>query len=310
MNLLHGLDVWSVGGIQEYVLLIQRYSRHHSDCWGVPSTMAPYLEAEGCVIWPGGPPQELQDNHYYSVFIGHGVAGWSWNDGFRWAKERGMRTVECVHSNARVLTDPSLVDAFVSLNHIADVLNSHMPNRRVIYGVVEVDKFNRKGLHNKIGRLSRLASEKRPQDFVELARQFPYEQFVLAGDGVLYNQLFSSAPANCALPGMLRDFPEFYAQLKLFVFPTQDEACCVSVAMAQAAGIPVICSDIPPLRETTGGFATFCRSPSEFRSAVANYLEAPIPHVELAEQGRAWVRSHFAPEVTVGAWDALVESLV
>ena len=257
------------------------------------------------VIWTGGPPADVP----YDVVVGHGVGGWSYNDTFNWAKTRGCKTVECMHSNARSLTDPSLVNAFVSLNHIADRLNLHMPNRRVIYAIIETDEFLVARYTQYIGRLSRLAQEKRPGDFVELARKFPGERFILAGDGPEGDRIRANAPGNLELTGTIRDFPGFYGRLKLFVFPTQDECCCASVAMAQAAGVPCIVQDIPPLRETTGGYAAFCNGPGAFENAVRYFLEDPGHFRELALKGWEWAREKFSVKTTVGAWDNLLESL-
>ncbi|MDX1616238.1 MAG: glycosyltransferase [Candidatus Promineifilaceae bacterium] len=43
----------------------------------------------------------------------------------------------------------------------------------------------------------------------------------------------------------------------LFILPSQDESFGLAAAEAQAAGVPVLCSDLPGLREATGGEAHF-----------------------------------------------------
>jgi len=305
LDILHCLDSWNIGGIQELVLRLHQNSSHQHDTWGYAGTMTPYMQQAGMVNWAGGPPAEVG----YDVVVGHGVGGWSYNDTFKWAKARGCHTVEVMHSNARSQTDPALVDAFVSLNHIADKLNLHMPNRQVIYVIVPTDEFLIARYTQYIGRLSRLAAEKRPGDFVELARKFPGEKFVIAGDGAERERIEPGAPSNVRFVGMVRDFPAFYGQLKLFVFPTQDECCSASVAMAQAAGVSCIVQDIPSLRETTGGYAVFCKDLNTFEGAIRAYMDRPDDYREMALAGWEWAREQFTPKKTAGAWDAFLEGL-
>jgi len=303
-RVLHALDSWNIGGIQELVLLISRHSKHKHDVWGGRGTMSPIMDAEGITTWEGGPPADAK----YDVYVGHGVGGWSYNNSFRWAKDRGMRTVEVMHSNAKSQTDPSLTDRFVGLSRLAASISGHHKDVRVIYAIVEVDKYARQD-PKYIGRLSRLAPEKRPMTFVDLARKFPSEKFAIAGDGALMNDVRRNAPPNLDVLGMIRDFPAFYSSLRLFVFPTKDECCCTSVAMAQAAGVPVICQNIAALQETTGSTASLASTDAEFSDRVADYIRNPTPYEEMAVLGKIWARASFSPEVVSGKWDALIDEL-
>ncbi len=312
LNILHTIDVFHTGGIAELILNFHMYDRkNRHDVWCYDGTLSDEARRKGLVIWNGAPPQELQDSHYYDVVVSHTVGGWNHRDIFTWAKERGARTIEVMHSPAVSPTPSELVDGFVALNNIALSLNRHMPNAVCIYGIVPPDLFLVKRSGNLIGRLSRLADEKRPQDFLELARRFPNEMFVLAGDGQMYNQLFSSTSANLVMPGMLRDFPAFFAQLKLFVFPTRDECCSISVAMAQAAGIPVICQDIAPLRETTGGHAKFATGHEDFMKRVDEFFDPNQTgnwH-HMANHARDWAWQNFSHVEVIKKWRNLFSTL-
>jgi len=304
MNILHCLDNLNLGGIQEMVYRLFLHSLDHHAWWAADGSFSPELRRAGMVIWNGGPPREAQ----YDICVGHTVGGWSYRDTFLWAKERGMKTVECMHSNARSPTPPDLVDAFVALNHIALHLNPHMARRQVIYGIADVGAA-RRNAQGSIGRLSRLVDEKRPQDFLALANRFPSENFVLAGHGPLYHQISVMASGNLTLLGQVRDFASFYSGLKLFVFPTRDECCCISVAMAQMAQVPVLCQDIPPLRETTGGHAQFASTDDQFARGIETFLDNPQPYWEVADQGWEWAKQNFSPSVVVDQWGALCRQL-
>lgn len=221
-----------------------------------------------------------------------------------------MRTIEIMHSNCKSPTPPALVDGFVALNQIALDLNRHMPRARRIYGLVRPELFAIDKRGGKIGRLSRLAAEKNPLAFLGLAGRFPNEQFVLGGDGVQFDLCLATKPPNADMPGMVRDFEGFFRALKLFVFPTRDECCCMVVAMAQAAGVPVICSNIAPLCETTGGFASFAGDDYGFESLMRAFLNFPGPFQEKAAEGREWASEHFRPGVVVNQWNELFEEVM
>lgn len=316
MRVLHTLDNSNVGGIQELILNLSLHDKANvHDFWAADGSMADIMRRAGMILWTT-PPQELIDSHYYQFVVGHTVAGWSHENLFTWARSMGAKTIECLHSPAKSPTPPSLVDGFIALNHIAADLNRHMPRVRVIYALVDVDKFG-PGSREYIGRLSRLVDEKRPQDFVTLARAYPDSKFVMAGDGPLMSQMMADAPDNLYLPGMVRDFPAFYGTLRLFVFPTRDECCSVAVAMAQASGVPCVVQDIPALRESTNGRAFFASDEAGFRRWIDEFLGQPNLNKHnttvfdrVGEDGRTWAYRAFDKRAVVPAWNALFREVM
>lgn len=310
LKVLHLLDNSNLGGIQELILRLHLYSRHRHDFRAADGSMAAELLARGMVLWDGQTPPEAYCQ--YDVVVGHGVGGWAYDDSFGQARHFGQKTVEVMHSIARSLTEPRLADGFIALSDLALERNRHMPRAQRIYVPVETHLFPASAPPGAlaIGRLSRLAEEKEAWRLVPIATHFPGQHFLIAGDGPDRERIEREAMPNLQLAGTVRDLPAFYARLKLFVFPTRDECCSAAVAQAQAAGLPVICADIPALRETTGGYAVFCRTDFDFVNAIQAYLDYPKPYERIARLGQAWAIDQFAIERTVGAWDAYLSETV
>lgn len=305
LRVLHTLDNSNRGGIQEMIYRLYKNSRHTIEFWAADGSMAAEMRGAGMTLWNGGPP--VGEN--YDVVVGHTVGGWSHENLSGWAKERKAKFVECMHSNCASPTPPACCDGFVALSHIAEGLNGHMPGTITIYGVVEAPRISDVS-GDMIGRLSRLVEEKRPQDFLDLARHFEGERFLLAGEGSQEGQLRSQNLPNVEIVPWVRDYSAFFSRLKLFVFPTRDECCCISVAQAQFSGIPVICQDIHALRETTGGAALYASSLQDFVGCVSEVLGNPDLYREMGRVGRHWAEKNFGVPATVGAWDNYVEQLV
>ena len=72
-----------------------------------------------------------------------------------------------------------------------------------------------------------------------------------------------------------------YARARAFIYPSTFEGFGMPVLEAMAAGIPVACSDIPPLREVAGDAALFFDPVNE--EAIASAIERLINDVSLQE---------------------------
>lgn len=96
------------------------------------------------------------------------------------------------------------------------------------------------------------------------------------GDGPAMREL-------CALSPRLRwrgyvaaaELVVAYRHAACFLFPSRDEGFGIPVVEARAAGLPIICADIPVLREVAGGGARFV-SPGGWETALREW-DSPAP---------------------------------
>ena len=83
----------------------------------------------------------------------------------------------------------------------------------------------------------------------------------------------------------------WYSALDLFVLPRKNYEVCRTVtpikAMeAMALGVPVVASDLPAVREVTGGCAKYV--PADDPAFLAEVIVAALDDDRLAEKGRSW----------------------
>ena len=123
------------------------------------------------------------------------------------------------------------------------------------------------------------------QAFSMLLQTHPKTQLVLAGDDPRHPEVRQAAdrlPAGSVVfPGRLPDaaVPDLYRGAAMLILPSKAEGFGLPVIEAMACGIPIVCSDLPVLREIADGVATFCdpASAADFARAMAATLDEPTP---------------------------------
>jgi glycosyltransferase involved in cell wall biosynthesis len=142
----------------------------------------------------------------------------------------------------------------------------------------------------------------------------PDAQLVIAGDDPRHpevRQLAAGLPeGSVVLPGRLPEsaLPDLYRGAAVVVLPSKAEGFGLPVIEAMACGVPVVCSDLPVLRELADGVAMFCdpNDPAAFARAIGQILDAPSTTrarqlgIERAE-GFTWERS---ARQTVAAYES------
>ncbi|MEE2977702.1 MAG: glycosyltransferase family 4 protein [Pseudomonadota bacterium] len=107
----------------------------------------------------------------------------------------------------------------------------------------------------RIVMVARLAAPKRPDLVIRAFAQatLPDCELVLAGDGPQMEAL--SALADAVAPGKVRflgaipDVPSLLASAQIFVLASDHEGFPLSILEAMRAGLPIIASDLPGIRE-------------------------------------------------------------
>jgi glycosyltransferase involved in cell wall biosynthesis len=131
--------------------------------------------------------------------------------------------------------------------------------------------------------------------------------FVWAGDGPLREQLTEAVSAtglgrHVRLLGRRHDVPELLAAADLFLMPSRDEGGAPPFALAEAmlAGVPVVVSDIGPLREVIedgrNGLLFARGDPQDLARVLGEALSDRVMLRELASSAREQALRDFTVE--------------
>ena len=170
--------------------------------------------------------------------------------------------------------------------------------------------------------VGRLESNKRVHWLLEvlgcLLPRFPNLRLYVVGDGPTRSALQAAVEArglapNVAFTGALAPV-QVEAQLRradVFVFPSAYESFGTVALEALAAGLPVVASDLPALREATGGHATLVPMADldGWVAAVAELLSDPRLRAARAEAGRRWAAA-FTWDRVLDRFQAVVEEAI
>lgn len=91
--------------------------------------------------------------------------------------------------------------------------------------------------------------------FYEIARRMPERKF-LAVQGSYDEQILSDLPNVTAVPNS-PDILFAYKQTRILLMPSEMESYGLTAREAMSSGIPVICTDLPGLRENCGDAAVY-----------------------------------------------------
>ena len=94
-----------------------------------------------------------------------------------------------------------------------------------------------------VGWMARMAPVKNPQLLLEVAKQLPEVQFVMAGGGDLLESIKANAPTNVKVIGWA-DAATFWSAVDVAISTSDNEGMPVALIEAQLAGLPVIATDV------------------------------------------------------------------
>ena len=119
-----------------------------------------------------------------------------------------------------------------------------------------------------------------------LRESMPYARFLLAGDGILLNEMRRRAPDTVTFPGFVKNHTAFFGALDVFIMPSRSEAWGMAALEAMAHGVPVIASDVGGLPEIVepdnGGWLVPANDPAALARAIMESAASPY---RLHEQG-------------------------
>jgi len=146
--------------------------------------------------------------------------------------------------------------------------------------------------------------------WMEARKKFPDLRLVVAGRR-LWEDDVDRLRRDLGLKWELLEFPEstdeeirnLYANAKVFVFPSFLEGFGIPPLEAMAMGIPVVCADIPVLREVNVGAALYAdpRSPAAIGDRIVEALCMGSGKDALIAAGKARIR-HFTRERMAGEY--------
>lgn len=119
----------------------------------------------------------------------------------------------------------------------------------------------------RIVMVARLAAPKRPDILMRAFAQAGLDdcELVMAGEGpamaALQALAAQLAPARITLCGNVTDIPALLASAQLFVLVSDHEGLPLSILEAMRAGLPVLASDLPGIREQLGPPQTSTQTP-------------------------------------------------
>jgi glycosyltransferase involved in cell wall biosynthesis len=168
--------------------------------------------------------------------------------------------------------------------------------------------------------VARLVPIKRVDRFLETAallRERANTRFVVVGDGELRRQLEASEPAlalgdRLVWAGFRRDMPDVCFASDVVVLTSDNEGTPVSLIEAQAAGVPVVSTNVGGVRSVVldGETGFLADEPTGLAARIASLLDDRERAQAMAARGREHVLATFGIERLVDDLDRLYRRLL
>lgn len=229
-----------------------------------------------------------------TVFSPHFALPWHRKAGFRWLLSRA------VHGAEKVVTISETVKG-----DLVREFGLHPGKIRVIYPWVKESFFQPPPAGSPVPgnyilylglRIAHKNVEGILRAFLLLVDEFPALKLVVAGSRYATPDMVDRWKADPRLRGRLVEIPDpsdgdiarLFAGAKAFVFPSFAEGFGLPPLEAMAAGVPVVCSDIPVFREVYGDAVRYVdpRRPESIAGGVREVLNDPEAASTLLRRGR------------------------
>ena len=91
--------------------------------------------------------------------------------------------------------------------------------------------------------MARMTAVKNPELVFDVARKLPEIQFVMAGEGDMFNLVARTAPQNIKVIGWA-NAANFWSAVDIALSTSHNEGMPIALIEAQLAGLPVVCTDV------------------------------------------------------------------
>ena len=174
-----------------------------------------------------------------------------------------------------------------------------------------------------VGMIGRLEPVKGTNYFIEaahtIAEKHPQVKFVVAGEGSLRDVLQEkvnrmSMKDRFVFTGWSEDVPELLKMFDLLVLPSLNEAVGMVLLEGQAAGVPVVATNVGGIPEVvihnkTGLLVPPANVP-ELAGAIDRLLTDEQMRRAMSSAARAWIKDRFRAQDMVGTISLLYQRLL
>jgi glycosyltransferase involved in cell wall biosynthesis len=170
--------------------------------------------------------------------------------------------------------------------------------------------------------IARLVPIKRVDRFLAVARRLAIRErisFVIVGDGELREQLAASDDARAIADrlvwaGFMREVADVCFASDVVMLTSDNEGTPVSLIEAQAAAVPVVCTDVggvrSAVRDGATGVIVAADDVAGLAAAVDRLLDDPQLASRFGAAGRTYASESFAIETLVNSLDLLYRQLL
>ena len=205
---------------------------------------------------------------------------------------------------------------------------------QICHNGIDIERFSNPVAHSEVrselglpmdslvvGHVGGFRKVKNHQTFVDMAervsKQLEKVHFLLVGDGALRQQIEMEVAkrglsSRFVFTGNRDDVPRMLAAMDIFVMPSLNEGFGSVVIEAQLAGLVVVASDLPSIREALGpAMHQFCRQPHDsagMAEQVLTLLQSPQLRNSIGSQAREYATERFSIDRTVKQLEAIYDS--
>jgi glycosyltransferase involved in cell wall biosynthesis len=162
-----------------------------------------------------------------------------------------------------------------------------------------------------IGWIARVTGVKNPLRALEIAKQFPDAQFLIAGGGDILEQVKAQAPRNTKVLGWT-DAPKLFVASDIILSTSENEGMPIALIEAQLAGKPVVATNVGGVAEVVlnnkTGFVTG-KNTEDLAKALEKLINSKALRTAQGKAAKAHAAKAFSVEKMISAHVSLYKKL-